>query len=261
MKNLLFSILIVSIFAISCEESTDLSPVGDGTISLKFDNRIGTEELVLNQTQSTNAMGETFTISTLNYFVSNIVLENDMGDKVALEDQYFLVREADPSSLNIDLTDIPAGNYTSISYMLGVDSLKSIADVADRKGVLDPASYGDDNMYWSWNMGYIFFKMEGNSDAVTNNEAQQFQFHIGGFGGKDAPTPNNLKMINLSFNQAATVSSNDSPSVHILFDAQQVFDATNKVELASTPMIHNPKVGGKIAANYENAFEVDHIHK
>ncbi len=79
--------------------------------------------------------------------------------------------------------------------MIGVDSLKSISDVAQRTGVLDPASYGTDNMYWSWNAGYIFFKLEnlfGNSTPQgksTTPTKNLNQFHIGGFGGKTEKKP------------------------------------------------------------------------
>lgn len=79
----------------------------------------------------------------------------------------FLVKESDKASQTVKLNDVPAADYVSLTYTVGVDSAKSVADVSKRTGVLDPASYGTDNMYWSWNSGYIFFKMEGNSDNIT----------------------------------------------------------------------------------------------
>ena len=64
-------------------------------------------------------------------------------------------------------------------------------DVSQRTGVLDPSGAGAD-MYWTWNSGYIFFKMEGTSPAATGM-GNSFMYHIGGFGGYSAPTINNIK--------------------------------------------------------------------
>ena len=68
-------------------------------------------------------------------------------------------------SQEVVLKNIPAGDYNQITFTIGVDSLRSTMDVSKRPGVLDPAQ-GHDGMYWTWNSGYIFFKMEGISPAA-----------------------------------------------------------------------------------------------
>lgn len=55
-------------------------------------------------------------------------------------------------------------------------------------GDLDPMK----GMYWTWNSGYINFKLEGNSpECPSRNNA--FQFHLGGY------TSPNSTLRNLSF--------------------------------------------------------------
>ena len=43
-------------------------------------------------------------------------------------------------------------------------------------GDLDPSK----GMYWSWQSGYINFKIEGNSPSCKTRKSK-FQFHIGGY--------------------------------------------------------------------------------
>lgn len=258
-KNLLFAFITISTIT-ACEKTDEIGPNDKGTLSIEFDNRVGLDELKLNGTKAKTPAGEEYTISTLNYFISNIKLTNSTGVEVSFPDKYFLVRESDAASQTISLLDIPAGNYINVTYTLGVDSLMSIADVGARKGVLDPASYGDDNMYWSWNMGYIFFKIEGNSSIVTQNPENKFEYHIGGFGGKDAVTPNNIKEISIPLNTNATVRQNTESTIHILFDVNKVFEGNKTITLAEFPSIHNPKVGLDISKNYVNGFSLDHVH-
>lgn len=250
--------MAVSFGLFSCTESDEITPNEKGTLTINFNNTVNNEDVILGTTKGVNSSGEEFTISTLNYFISNIVLTDNKGNEVKFPENYYLVREADPSSQQISLGDIPAGDYTSISYVIGVDSLRNVADVSSRTGVLDVASYGNDNMYWSWNMGYIFFKMEGNSEVITN-DAKQFQFHIGGFGGKDAPTPNNIKTITHNLSDLPTIRMKNSPMVNIEFKVDKLFEGNSVIKLSETPMIHNPMTGKLVSANYLNAFIVKSI--
>ncbi|MDZ7934478.1 MAG: MbnP family protein [Emticicia sp.] len=141
MKNLskLFLAIFATVAIISCSKEDEISPNDKNSVILKFDNRIGDQKLVLGATKAKNAAGEEFTVTRLNYFVSNIALKKENGEVVKFADQYFLIRQSDANSLNITLKDVPAANYTGLSYTIGVDSLKSISDVAQRTGCSRPS--------------------------------------------------------------------------------------------------------------------------
>ncbi|MBA4853415.1 MbnP family protein [Emticicia sp. BO119] len=264
MKNFsyLFIAILISIITVSCQKDDEINPNDKNTVILEFDNRIGDQKLVLGTTTAKNSLNEDFTVTRLNYFVSNVSLKNENGDVVKFNDKYFLVKHSDPTSWLIKLENVPAGNYNEVSYMIGVDSLKSISDVSQRTGVLDPASYGDDNMYWSWNSGYIFFKMEGKSSAIPMNmmNMTEYQFHIGGFGGMTGKTPNNLKNITLPMAISAQVRGDVSPQIHIINDVQKVFSGVNQISIAKSYMTHTPDAGIFIGQNYAKSFIVDHVH-
>jgi hypothetical protein len=264
MKNFsyLFIVFFASVIIVSCQKEAEINPNDKNTVTLEFDNRIGDQKLVLGTTTAKNSLNEDFTVTRLNYFVSNISLKNENGEVVKFPNQYFLVKHSDPNSMLIKLTNVPAGNYNEVSYMIGVDSLKSVSDVSQRTGVLDPASYGDDNMYWSWNSGYIFFKMEGKSSAIPPNmmNMTEYQFHVGGFGGMTGKTPNNLKTISLPMVDVAKVRADVAPTIHIINDISKVFNGVNKISIATTYMVHAPQAGIPIGENYAKSFIVDHVH-
>ena len=135
----LYLIFIVLLFSlISCgddDTSSRCRPTYD-----EFDNRVGEENLELNQ-DYTNTNGEPFQLSTLNYYISNIKLKTRDGKEyiVPQDSCYFLVMENDEESQEVVLKDIPAGDYNQISFTIGVDSLRSTMDITKRQGVLDPA--------------------------------------------------------------------------------------------------------------------------
>jgi hypothetical protein len=254
-KIVLAFALVYTLF--SCEKD-EIGANDKNTLSLEFENLVGAEPLVLNTKTYKNASNEDFTVSTFNFFVSNITLKKTDGTSLKLDNQYFLVKQSDPKSLELELTDIPAGDYSSISYVVGVDSAKSTSDISQRTGVLDPASYGTDGMYWSWNSGYIFFKLEGSSNASTASD-KHFKYHIGGFGGMSAATANNLKTIEINLkSNPATVRSNIAPVVHISTDIMEVFSSS--IKISSQNEIMSPTLGLTVSKNYQNMFSLEHVH-
>lgn len=235
------------------------------TVSIEFDNRVGDQKLVLGTPAYKNAAGETFSLTAFNYFVSKLSLKNETGTVVTFPDQYFLVRQVDPKTLTVDLANVPAGNYSELSFMIGVDSLKSVGGAGERVGVLDPTSYGTDGMYWSWNSGYIFTKVEGISTAVPSsaNIDHKFALHVGGYGGGwngGNKTVNNLRTVTLPLTNRATVRGDIAPEIHLFVDAKQIFDGPTKISLAQTNSVHTLAAATPIADNSRTMFQVDHVH-
>mgnify|MGYP000140182256 CR=1 FL=1 len=263
MKKLFLLVSIVAGFSACNSESVEpIGPNDKNNVTIEFENRVAAQTLVLNDTKYTNSSGEDFTITTLNYFISNVALKKTDGTVVKMPDQYFLVRQADKSTLMPVLKDVPAADYTEMTFTIGVDSVKGISSVEQRTGVLDVASYGTDNMYWSWNSGYIFFKMEGISSVAPTNTGgiKKYQYHVGGFGGRTAATANNLRTVTVSLPSVASVRKSKSPTIHLIADISKVFSGVSPLKIASGAVVMSPTAAGPIANNYAKAFSVDHIH-
>ena len=258
---------IASVAFVACQKGDEdgIDPTTKNNVSIEFENRVGDQKLVPGATFYKNASGEEFTVTTFNYFVSNISLKNENGTVQQFPNQYFLIRQADPKSQVIQLKDVPSGNYSEMSFMIGVDSVKSISPITERVGALDVTNYGDDGMYWSWNSGYIFLKIEGTSPVVPVRSSGQrsYQIHVGGYGGGfdgGKKMTNNLRTVTLPISSKATVRGNIAPEIHVLTDAKKIFDGPAKISLATTNNVHNPDIAAPVADNYKTMFLVDHVH-
>lgn len=257
-QYLLVIILFSTLFFTGCSDNEDeLS--GTGSLILEFDNVAGEEDLELN-TDYVNGSGEQFSVSTLQYFISNIVLIKSGGEEfvVPQDSSYFLVSEESGASQELKLNNIPAGDYNGVRFVIGVDSLRSTMDISKRTGALDPATNG---MYWSWNSGYIFFKMEGLSPAAPAEDGNVFIYHIGGFGGYETPSLNNIKTAEVNMGSAvAKVRTGMSPQIHLKVDVLEVFNGEQELSIAVHPFVMFNETSSLVAGNYANMFHFDHVH-
>lgn len=268
MKKVFLSILAISaVFAMSsCKDKHDDDHlVGNGDVTIEFDNRAGDESLDFNQPY-TNAAGEELTFSKFQYYVSNFILiKADGSEHIVPKDScYFLVSQSDASSRSITLKNIPAGEYSRVKFMIGVDSLKNTADISERTGVLDPAGAAAD-MYWSWNSGYIHLKIEGTSPAAPYDSmmgGSMFMYHVGGFGGYSSATANNTRTFDLTVpnNEAAEISKDHTPAIHLKVDILEAFKSPSNLSVATMPVVHMPMSGAAIANNYSDMIVIDHVH-
>ncbi|MCE7057432.1 hypothetical protein LZF95_22315 [Algoriphagus sp. AGSA1] len=274
-KVFVSSILMAGIcllVSVSCNSTEDSSPdlTKTGEFSIEFDNIVGEETFGLEPRQYTNAKGEVFSIRTLQYFISNIKLYTESGEEyvVPQEESYFLVQAQDRNTRFTKVT-VPEGDYTKISFVLGVDSLRNTKPVEERPGVLsfDPSQgHEGGGMYWGWNSGYIFFKFEGTCDLITDDQQgdptgnKQFKYHIGGFGGYSAPTLNNIKEISMDLNQGgiAQVREGLRSNVHLFVDVMNVFDGQHAFSIPEHPNVMFSDYSVNIANNFPGMFTHDH---
>ncbi|RYD94688.1 MAG: hypothetical protein EOP54_17090 [Sphingobacteriales bacterium] len=260
----------------SCSKTTDPVPEFEeqnlAPFSIEFDNIVGERTFSINNTGSlyTNAAGEKFSISMLQYFISNIKVTTAEGKTytVPQDKSYFMVNGADKAT-RFTKVEVPEGDYTKVSFTLGIDSLRSTMDLSKRTGILDPAAGGGHDaggMYWGWNSGYIFFKYEGNSSVISDDVKgdptgkKQFKYHIGGFGGYSAPTINNIKVITIDLNNAgiAKVRKDRQSNVHLFVDVMKVFNGKNAFSIAAHPNVMFSDYSVNIAANLTELFRHDH---
>lgn len=257
--------LVTSASIVSCsKDKTSRNNDGQLTdMSVEFDNIAGGQNLFLDAVTYTNAAGEQFTISKLQYFISNIRLRKTDGSEFILnpDSSYFLVKEQDPAT-RFARFRAPVGDYNQLSFVIGVDSLRNTMDISKRTGVLDPSGGMEDGMYWGWNSGYIFFKMEGNSPAapVDPTGQRKFRFHIGGFGGYSAPTFNNVKTVTIDLGASgnAQARAGRNANIHLMVDIMKAFNGSSNVSIGANPSVMFSQYSTTVANNYVNMFYHDH---
>lgn len=250
--------------AASCKKSNDsFNNDNLASLSIEFDNIVGAQNLQLNAGTYYNSANEEFTVSKLQYYISNIKVRKADGTEyiVPQDSSYFLIRESDPAT-RFAKVKVPEGEYSSLSFVLGVDSLRATMDLSKRKGVLDVAGGMDDGMFWGWTMGYIFFKMEGSSPLAPVDPVgiRKYRYHIGGFGNREASPINNIKTITIDLNEGgiAKVRSGRESNIHLMVDISKVFDGANKVSIASHPSVMFSTFSLSISNNFRGMFRHDH---
>lgn len=265
-KILLITAIII--LAVACKKDDTPDPEKTGEFSIEFDNIVGEDRLYFDDYTYKNAKGEEFKIKVLQYFISNIRLYKGDGSTytVPQDDSYFLIK-GDNKDTRFTKVVVPEGDYTKVEFVLGVDAARSKMNVEDRKGVLsfDPVD-GHNGMYWGWNSGYIFFKLEGICDLISDDQQgdptgnKQFKYHIGGFGGYSAPTINNIKTVTIDLNKAgnAQVREGFRSNVHLFVDIMKVFNGTHAFSIAEHPNVMFSDYSVNIANNFPSMFTHDH---
>jgi len=132
----------------------------------------------------TNAAGYTISISKLQFYLSNIKLIKNDGSFYAMDQVlYFDAKKTSFSSAL--LADIPAGNYSGISFLIGLDSLKN-----KQYGL--PSTVENNNMEWPMG-GYHFLKMEGY--FLDSAKTYGYAMHLGENGNAVSVTLTNRPFV------------------------------------------------------------------
>ena len=219
------------------------------TIKITFINTINQQPLVLATEQYTNCHNETFSISKLKYYISNISLQNIGKNNTSERNSYHLINEEDSLSKSFSFFIRP-DQYEAISFLIGVDSIKKVSGA--QTDALDPLN----GMFWTWNTGYIMFKMEGTSpqSKKINNK---IEYHIGGFGGIN----NVLRTIKLNLVKAPIIITEQTlTEILIQVDVDKIWNNPNRLTITQTPVCTTPgTLAASIADNYATAFKISKV--
>ncbi|HNH21003.1 MAG TPA: hypothetical protein PLY26_02600 [Ferruginibacter sp.] len=218
-----------------------------GLVKISFVNTVTGKPILLDSTVFTNPFSETYTITRFKYYISNLALTFPEGVFKEL-DSYHLVDQGNPQSLSFGFTAL-AGTYDGLVFLLGVDSLRNVSGA--QSGALDPLN----DMFWTWNTGYIMAKMEGRSpqSKLVNRKVE---YHIGGFAGVHSV----LKNIKLPFPVPVNVSAGKTTEIIIETDFAAWWQQPNELKISEHPVCSSPgELAKKIADNYSKMFRVRQI--
>ena len=267
MKRIILVSILAILFLSSCKkkaenpESTTDPITGEpvptkfGEVKLEFQHYAGGELLALNK-DYVNASNEKFKITELKYYVSNVKLIKNNGSRTSIPDTYFLIdasKNDDASIFGVTLRKVPEGNYTGISFLIGVDS--TISTSGALAGDLSPEL--NPELHWVWE-GYTGLYFTGASPASTNSD-QTFAYRIFGFKG----VYNALQTVTINFGSTLLMAKqNAAPSVHVYVDILEFFKNPNTISIAKMPETQREadSTNQAISRNYVDMFSLAHIH-
>lgn len=264
MKNTIhkaLAIVALTITLISCSNDDEKEAVGNGKITLEFDNAFGSNDLILNAQAYKTSNNELLKINTIKYIVSNIVLTKADGSTFIYpkNKSYFIADEAIAEGREFKLTDIPAGDYVKVKFGIGVDEEQWKLGAAGQGDFLAKADAA--GMMWSWAAGYKFLAFEGTFKSATVTTDTPFMVHTGKTG-----TAYNYTEVTLNLPTKALVRTNITPTVHFVTDLSKIIDGTNKIKLSDNnaggmgAMIMGGANLPLITQNVSTMFRVDHVH-
>jgi len=121
-------------------------------------------------------LNNTDSLSKLRFYISQLELRGKGKKRIVSKKEHYLIDfHKDSSSTRfIELKNMDENEVYELVFLLGVDTKTCSSGIGE--GVLDPVN----GMYWTWQSGYINFKLEGVS-MKSPAKKNRFHLHLGGF--------------------------------------------------------------------------------
>ena len=233
MKNFRFlfiaSLLLVFFFSCKREDPIVDIPIKYGNIGFQFTHNVDGQALVVDTLIYTNAAGNNYMVNEVQYFVSDIVLQNSNGTFFSFgtgSDVHYVDSDISSTSTWSVPDNIPVGSYTSISFTFGLNEVRNISNV-----FLNPP---ESNMFWPEFLGggYHYMKLNGKwIDTASNLSA--FNFHLGIGQTYDAVVVDSITGFVQNYftvtlpNSAFTVREDKTTTVEIIMNMEKWFNTPN----------------------------------
>jgi len=271
MKKILLLILVTAFLFIACEKdltSTHLTIPGcmdslainyhpEATIdngncnyepitdlNIYFKHYVDGTPLVVNDMIYTNQANDNYSIQTLRYLISDITLHTDNSINVfhtnTLLDEVHFIDISIDSTLTLHIPEIIGQNYTSISFTMGLDSIKNITNL-----------FLNENFFpsFAWpeflGGGYHYMQLEGD----FNDSLSGYATHTGGTNG-----------IDFSFKKTFPIiinSTNNVRDININMELNNWYQNPNTINLTTNGIMENINQQILLQANGEDVFLVN----
>lgn len=190
-----------------------------GSISVKLEHVFKNTPLLFTPSSFITKAGDTVRFAELKHYLSHITLKKADGSTWDANN-FHLINAQQPEDILIN--NVPAGNYTSMTFMLGVDSINNHT-LNHNEPALDPGL----GMSWSWATGYIFVRVKGSFGSQQNG----FSFDIGG----------DQHLLTIPFDFSGYQLAKDQVTADIRVDWNEFFENPNTYDLKTqTTAIHTP---------------------
>jgi hypothetical protein len=144
----------------------------------------------------------------IKFYLTDFKILTKEGKIKQLPNSDFLVGIFNGESKSILLENVSYKTGDQLLFNIGVNEKMNTSGALS--GALDPAN----GMYWSWQSGYINFKIEGKSPSCSTRK-NKFQFHIGGYKKPFAATRS----------KSVTIANAINNVLIIDFDIATLFDS------------------------------------
>ena len=142
--------------------------------TLQFSFTFGGEKIVPGKVYYSSDLGDSLVFENIRLYISNVRFMKGKKQITISTRPYQLIDVSVPSSTKMPINNPGQLTFDGLNIDLGIDSATNVSGALE--GDLDPTK----GMYWTWQSGYINFKLEGTSNACPARN-HFFQFHVGGY--------------------------------------------------------------------------------
>lgn len=244
----------------SCSDDDNDTMSENGTLTIKFDHSAEIGETL------TDGADNEFTLTKLRYIVTDVTLIDENDEETVLSNDVAAtmidLSEATDGVVLKELSDLSEVTISGLKFTVGVsEDIHSSweSEEVDNQGVLYDmalATEADEtDMFWSWALGYIFLKFEG---EYTSTEATEFKSHIGNTGTGDTRTDRVME-VTVDFHGETVNYTGGDASIHLAIDVENMLTASQDVDVTTFENIHT--FSDAISSNVEaSVFSFSHQH-
>lgn len=183
----------------------------------------------------TLAHGETLSISTLKFYISDLeyLLDNKIVEKEP--HSFHLINFEDEKSLHLLIKRTNTEKFNQLKFVVGIDSITNTSGALG--GDLDPTK----GMYWAWQSGYINAKIEGEC-SMSGGKNKTFEFHLGGYNDPFLSA------------QQLILTKKETGIIHIRLQVDHFF---NQIDMRNQHHIMSPgKEGVELSKKFSSIFSL-----
>jgi cytochrome c peroxidase len=129
------------------------------TLQIQIAPKVSGENLQPASLRYQTSAGETFSVTRVSYLVSDFALQRNDGSWLEVSNSVAWL-DFDANRNSIWLEKIPAGEFCSVRFLVGLNTNLNHADVA-KFPAGHPLNPNLNGLHWSWQGGYIFLALEG----------------------------------------------------------------------------------------------------
>ena len=204
-----FILLSLTFLSITCKKEITPNLIEQGSLLIQLNHNVKGQLLIFDSLIYSNNSGNVYSVSKLHYYISAIKLVNSDNNTVFQTKGIYYVN-ARIAYNAIYISGIPKGNYKTISFLIGIDTVQNISNAL-------PMNFENIEMVWPDEMGggYHFLKLEGRY-LNSSQSSRGYAMHTGTNMAltKHLPIVCNLNIVN---QQESTLSL--SMDVNSWFDS------------------------------------------
>ncbi len=145
-----------------------------GEVGLVINPLMNGSPLTLNSVVTANNGQYFFSPRLLRYYISNITIIHDGGQRTPASRMYLLVDVKNQPRYTIGTFNI--SRIDSIEFHIGVDYMANHSDPA-LQAPGHPLALQNPSMHWGWSAGYRFITYEGSAGSTSTTATSDVQLH------------------------------------------------------------------------------------